>query len=196
MENIESIEYFINEEKDESGVYAISLVSAPAIESTFIALSEHKIDMKLIDDERGILMGVALIPDKKILRKGTPDYNIWFSKDTVRRASEIFMERSHHKDSTLEHEQTISDNVVVETWIKEDEVHDKSVKFGLDAPLGSWIIAMKIGNEDILEKAKQGVLNGFSIEGLFDDEPQKTQGDLSKEEEIMNELNEMINNLK
>ena len=140
-------------------------------------------------------MGAALIPDKKILRKGTPDYNIWFSKDTVRRVSEMFMERSHHKDSTLEHQFEISDNVVVETWVKKSE-QDQSVFYGIEAPIGTWFIAMKIGNEDILNKAKNGVLNGFSIEGLFDDEETKTEGNLSKLEEIMNELNEMINNLK
>ena len=195
MENIESIEYFINEEKDESGVYAISLVSAGAIESDWVMLGAQKIEMKLIDEDRGHLLGAALIPDKKILRKGTPDYNIWFSKDTVRRASEIFMERSHHKDSTLEHEQTIADNVVIETWIKESE-QDKSVFHGIDAPIGTWFVTMKIGSEDILQKARNNEVNAFSIEGLFDDEPQKTQGNLSKEEEIMNELNEMINNLK
>ena len=191
---LESIEYILNEEKDESGVYAISLVSAPAIESTFVNLNEHKVEMKLIDEERGILLGAALIPDKKILRRGAPDYYIWFSKDTVRRTSELFMERSHHQDTTLEHEFTLDGNTIVETWIKESE-QDKSVFHGIDAPIGTWFVAMKIENEEILAKAKRGELNGFSIEGLFDDTEEKTEGDLSIDEQILEEINDIIKTL-
>lgn len=188
---LEVIEYLINESEDANGVYAISLVSEPAIESSFVQLSEHKIEMKLVDEARGVLMGAALIPDKEIMRKGqngNPDYKIWFSKDTIRKTSELYMQNSHHQDSTLEHKIDLNGNTVVETWIKEDEVNDKSVLFGLDAPVGSWIITMKIHDPKILQLAKDGKITGFSIEGMFDDEQ-------SLEAKLLSEITEMINNL-
>ena len=105
MEKI--IELIIDEENEISGIEAISVVENPAIEEDFIALKEHK-DIKLaeVDAEKRILMGPALIPNKKIFRKGANDdndYYIYFSEDTVRKASELFFINSKHKNSTFEH---------------------------------------------------------------------------------------------
>lgn len=194
MENIESIEYFINEEENLDGVYAVSLVSQPAIESEWIMLSKQDVQMKLIDKKKGLLCGAALIPNKEILRKGkngNPDYKIWFSKDTIRKTSELFFKNSHHKDTTLEHQVDLQNNVVVESWIKESATMDKSVLFELDAPVGSWIITMKIHDPKILELAKAGEITGFSIEGLYGDET-----DLSEVQKLINEIDELINNVK
>ena len=103
MEKI--IELIIDEENEISGIEAISVVENPAIEEDFIALKEHK-DIKLaeVDAEQRILMGPALIPNKKIFRKGEEDdYYIYFSEDTVRKASELFFIKSKHQNSTFEH---------------------------------------------------------------------------------------------
>lgn len=180
-------EYII--EDDVLGVYAISLVSAPAIESNFIQLSKE-LNLKVIDDERGVLMGAALIPDLPILRNGDEgEYHIFFSKDTVRKTSELFLKNSFQHETTLEHQHKLNSNLVVESWIKEDETHDKSVKFGIDAPVGSWIVTMKVEDPDILELARQGKIKGFSIEGQFED-----KSELSKDpKELVDEINKLIN---
>jgi len=184
------IEYVIKDE-DESGVYAISLVGEGAIESDFVMLSKNDVQMKLVDESKRLLMGAALIPDKQIFRKGTlgnEDYYIWFSADTIRKTSEKFLSQGYQDQTTLEHREDLKGNVVVESWIKEDEVHDKSVKYGLDAPIGSWIISMKIQDDEVLELAKQGIINGFSIEGMFSDDVEA-----SIVEEIEQLLNQYIN---
>ena len=38
---------------------------------------------------------------------------------------------------------------VVESWIVEDLVHDKSKKYGLDMPIGTWMVSMKVDNDEI-----------------------------------------------
>jgi len=80
------IEMFIDEDNELSGIEAISVVEKPAIEEDFIALKEHKeIKLAEVDNEKRILMGAALIPNKKIFRKGEDDkedYYIYFSEDT------------------------------------------------------------------------------------------------------------------
>ena len=188
---MEVVEYIIDDE-NEAGVYAISLVSQPAIESDFVQLSKE-VELKLVDEERGVLMGAALIPDLPILRTGVDgDYYIFFSKDTIRKTSELFFQNGFQDQSTLEHQVKLKDNVVVESWIKEDEVHDKSVKFGIDAPVGSWIISMKIKDPEVLDLAKKGTINGFSIEGLFKD---KNEGAELSIENFVNDLEELINKL-
>ena len=97
-------ELFIEEDNEFSGVEAISIVEEPAIEEDFVALKAHKIEMAEVDTDKRILMGPALIPDRKIYRRNDEEeYYIFFSKDTVRKASELFLARGNQNNSTLEH---------------------------------------------------------------------------------------------
>ena len=171
MEKI--IELIIDEENEISGIEAISVVENPAIEEDFIALKEHK-DIKLaeVDAEKRILMGPALIPNKKIFRKGEDDdndYYIYFSEDTVRKASELFFIKSKHQNSTFEHSFELSDMSVVESWLIEDPVKDKAAAYGFDLPKGTWMVSMKVLNDDVWRAVKEGEVKGFSIEGYFAD---------------------------
>ena len=152
-----------------SGVNAISLVDKPAIDSNWIALAKQtKFEFKEIDEQKHILMGAALIPNKPIYRsmEGNEFY-ILFSKDTIRLASELFFKNGKQSETTQQHEVTLKGNTVVESWIKEDMEKDKSAIYGLSDPVGTWMISMKIEDKKTYEKAKNGELNGFSIEGLF-----------------------------
>jgi hypothetical protein len=183
MAELERREFTLDEEKGQ-GTYALSLVESPAMQSGFITLSEEKVKLKMIDNKRGVIMGVALIPDRDVLRKGkdgAADYYLYFSKETVRRSSEIFLENNYHQNSTLGHEVKLDGNVVIESWIKEDEVNDKSVMHGLDAPVGSWIVTMKAA-EKYIQMAEDGTLNGFSIEGIYEDED-AADGKVEQEDE-------------
>ena len=169
MEKI--IELIIDEENEISGIEAISIVENPAIEEDFIALKEHK-DIKLaeVDAEQRILMGPALIPNKKIFRKGEEDdYYIYFSEDTVRKASELFFIKSKHQNSTFEHSFELSDMSVVESWLIEDSKNDKASAYGFDLPKGTWMVSMKVLNDDVWKAVKAGEVKGFSIEGYFAD---------------------------
>ena len=185
-------ELIIDELDEIGGVNAISLVSDPAIESDWITLSKQKkVELKFVDEEKRILMGAALIPNKPIYRlneKGE-EYHIFFSEKTIRRAAELFLEKGLQSESTLEHEISLKGNTVVESWIKEDEVHDKSVKYGLDAPVGTWCVSMKINDDSVWQLAKEGIIKGFSIEGYFTDGVVNN----SKEKTIQELYNEIMN---
>ena len=100
------VELIIDEEQELSGIEAISIVDEPAIEENFIALSkQHEIKLAEVDKEKKILMGAALVPNKNIYRRnGEDEYYIFFSEDTVRKASELFLMRGNQNKSTLEHQ--------------------------------------------------------------------------------------------
>ena len=86
------IELIIDEENEFSGIEAISVVENPAIEEDFIALKKVPVLLAEVDSEKRILMGAALVPNKKILRRNDDEeYYIYFSEDTVRKASELFL---------------------------------------------------------------------------------------------------------
>jgi hypothetical protein len=168
---MEVFELFIDEESMESGIQAISIVENPAIEEDFVALSAHKVELAEVDKEKRILMGPALIPDKKIYRRnGEDEYYIFFSEDTVRKASELFLSRGNQNNSTLEHEYSLKGMSVVESWIVEDEQKDKSALYNLGMPKGTWMVSVKVNNEEVWQEfVKTGRVRGFSIEGYFSD---------------------------
>ena len=179
------VELLIDEEQLLSGIEAISIVDEPAIEENFIALSkQHEIKLAEVSKEKKILMGAALVPNKNIYRKnGEDEYYIFFSEDTVRQASQLFLMRGNQNKSTLEHQAELHGLSVVESWIIEDEVHDKSRKYGMDLPIGTWMVSMKVNNDEVWnDYVKTGLVKGFSIEGYFTDKIA-----MSRIEEIHNE---------
>lgn len=166
---MELIEMFVDELEEDQGIEAVSLVSEPAIESTWVALKKH-IKLAEIDKERQILMGALLVPNKPIYRKQDgKEYYIFFRKETIRKIGEIYMKRGKQNNTTEEHELKLDGNTIVEIWIKEDLKMDKSAIYGLDDPVGSLMISMKVSDKDKFQELKANK-NGFSLEGFFTDQ--------------------------
>ena len=168
---MEVYELFIQEDSEFSGVDAISIVEEPAIEEDFITLAAHKQELAKIDDEKRILMGAALVPNRKIYRRDEDkEYYIFFSETTVRKASELFLARGKQNNSTLEHQYKLKGLSVVESWIVEDEKQDKTRLYNLEVPKGTWMVSVKVNNDEVWEEyVKSGKVKGFSIEGFFQD---------------------------
>ena len=191
------VELLIDEEAALSGIEAISIVDKPAIDEKFIALSEEKkIQLAEVDKEKKILMGAALVPNRNIFREDENDgYYIYFSEDTVRKASELFLVRGNQNQSTLEHQADLHGLSVVESWIIEDEIHDKSRKYGMDLPVGTWMVSMKVNNDDVWDNyVKTGLVSGFSIEGYFTDSVDLSSDVISEDDatEILVKVKEFI----
>jgi hypothetical protein len=190
------IELIIDEQDEQSGIDAVSVVHSPAIEENFIALNKHEIELKEVDAEKKILMGAALIPNKQIYRKNNKneEYYIYFSEDTVRKASELFLINSNQNNATYEHERKINGLSVVESWIIEDEKKDKSNLYGFSLPKGTWMISMKVNNPEIWKDVKEGKVKGFSIEGYFADKYEMSLQDTEEQEatEVIAELKKLL----
>lgn len=183
------IELLIDELNDKPGVFAISLVDEPAIESNFVALNSHKVQMRVVDEEKRMVIGLALIPEKEIFRKDAEgrEYNIMFSKETVRKASELYLSRHRANNTTYAHNKQVEGVSLSETWIVEDKQKDKTALYNIDAPVGSWAISMKVENEDVWQSVKEGKVLGFSIEGIFDEKP------VDKYKEMWDAIENIIN---
>ena len=197
------IELVIDEQSEEfSGIEAISVVESPAIEEDFIALkNEDKIRLAEVSKEKRLLMGAALIPDKPIYRKsGDHEFYIYFSKDTVAKASQMFLKSGNQGQATMEHATKKLDGMtVVESWIVESDLYDKSKKYGLDMPIGTWMVSMKVDNDEIWNNyVKKNKIKGFSIEGYFADRlsnrPKDKRKDTYSEDDKL--LNDIIDVLK
>lgn len=167
MKKLEDIELKI-ENENEDGVFAISLVDRPATQEHFIALSEHKIELKVVDEDKRILVGLALVPNKKIYRNvNGKEFNVFFSEQTIEKTNELFMRNLNLNSITSQHETKVSGVSVIESWIVEDEKNDKSNLYNLNAVKGSWAVKMKVYNDEEWNKVKLGEYKGFSIEGIY-----------------------------
>ena len=191
------IELILDEDEMDAGIEAISIVESPAIESDFVALKDQEIKLAEVDSEKRILMGALLIPNKPIYRNGEEgDYYIYFSKDTIVRASQLFLQNGNQSNSTLEHNKALNGLTLVESWIVEDEVQDKSRKYGLNVPVGTWMGAVKVNNSKIWEQyVKTKKVKGFSIEGYFADKMEQTKK-VDKEDMEENISEEIINQIR
>jgi hypothetical protein len=174
------IELIIDEEQ-ENGIDAISIVEHPAIEENFIALNKKKeYKFQEVDKEKRILMGALLVPNKAIYRKDEKeDYYIYFTKKTIRKASELFLQKGNQHNSTFEHLYKIDGLTLVESWIVEDKEKDKSALYDLDVPVGTWMGSVKVENDEVWQDyVKTGVVKGFSIEGFFAEKEQEEQKEI------------------
>ena len=191
MEELETIELFIDSEGD-GGINAISFVEFPAIEENFIALNEHKVEMKTIDEDKRLVVGLALVPNKLIYRRNRGfEYNITFSEQTVRKASEKYLKSLKLHNTTVAHETEVDGVFLTESWIVEDPLLDKTALYGLNAPKGAWAVSMRVENDDLWNRIKKGDYLGFSIEGMFS-ESEFDEEDLA----LIEKMNDLINEYK
>lgn len=191
------IEYFIDDDKEESGLNAISLVENPAIELDWVALNKiENVQLKVVNEEKRLVLGAILVPNKPILRlsEDNEEYYIYFSKETLVKALNKYMKRGLQGETTLEHKTKLNGQEVylTEVWIKEDLEKDKSAIYNDQAPVGSIMGSMKIEDDSLWEQVKQGSIKGFSIEGMFTDQVKASAVEQTPEEVEFNELLEII----
>lgn len=186
------VELILDDDQMAEGISAISIVESPAIESNFIALKNHAVQFATVDTDKRILMGPALIPNKPIYRnQDGEEFYVYFSKATIEKASQLYLKNGNQSKATLEHEISINGLTLVESWLKIDEQHDKSAAYGLNDPVGTWYVAMKVDNAEIWDEyVKTGKVKGFSIEGFFADKSTVMNRHESKLEQLKNLLNE------
>ena len=170
-------ELIIQDNEDE--VFAVSFVDKPAIERDFVFFGKE-IQFQAIDDERRLVAGPLLIPNKKILRldgEGKP-YYVFFKPDTIEAIARKFMANKYNDNVTVMHDKSVKDVYLTESWLVGLSSKDKSNMYGFTLPQGTWFGVYKVENNDVWNKVKEGQFRGFSIEGLF--EHKKSDMKLSK----------------
>ena len=197
MKETKIVELVIADDSQELAIDAISLVTSPAIEQDFVFFGKEKNNLTFakVDEEKRMLVSPALIPNKQIFRhdpQTSSDYFVYFSKATVRKASELYLKHNNHHKATYQHQDRISGILTVESWIIEDSKLDKSTLYGFSLPVGTWMVKLKIDNDEIWSKIKDGELKGLSIEGYFTDRMEAMSEKQPTDKEILEALNEII----
>jgi hypothetical protein len=170
MKNFFKVIELLLSEEEQAYLDSVSIVDNPAIERNFIAFSKDVPAKLYFNDEKMIVLGPAMVPNKRIPR--TDDngelYFVYFSPETIRVAADLFLKKNKASKNNINHRPVYSDKLhVMESWIKESN-NDKSTDYGYkDLPVGTWFVSMKVDDMDTWKKIKAGELNGFSVEGAF-----------------------------
>jgi len=164
-------------------VFAVSFVESPAIERDFVFFGKE-VHFQAVDDEKRLVAGPLLIPNKKILRFDGlgNEYFVYFSEDTVEKLARKFLMKKYNDSVTVEHEQKVKGVNLVESWVIEQSLKDKSNIYGYTLPKKTWFGIYKVENEDVWKKVKDGTFKGFSVEALV--EHRKSDLKLSLEKTI------------
>lgn len=150
-------------------VFAISMVDNPAIEAYGTYFNRDEVHFAETNEE-GLFIAPILIPNKNILRvdgSGMP-YEVYFSPETIKRLSQMYLEKKYQDSVTLEHDMKVDGVTLVESWLVESVTKDKSSLYNLKAPVGSWVGTFKIDNPEMKEKFRNGEVRAVSIEGIFE----------------------------
>lgn len=180
-------------EGETQGIYALSVVENPAMEDLWVALSEQpqQIEFAKVDEDKRLLLGAALIPNKKIYRNiDGNEFYITFSEATIEKLAHEFFKNQANNNSSLEHEVKLEGMSVVEGWIVEDPDNDKSNAYGKKYEKGTWVTMMKVDNDEMWEKVKSEEIKGFSIDAVLG----LTKLNLKSEIEMTNEVKDSIVN--
>jgi hypothetical protein len=201
--NLKSLVFELVFDETKGGVSAISLVSSPAILTNFIKFNEDIPTVKLIlaDEDKRIVLGPVIIPNIKIFRSGKSlgldqDAYCYFRENTIRALAEDYLMKAKNNNVTIQHEEKTFSVKMLESWIVEDTVKDKSSLYGFELPKGSWVASFKIEDDTLWKAIKNNELAGFSIEAALGLLP-KGEISLSAENEdarivIDDELSELI----
>lgn len=150
----------------------IGLVDRPAIERNFQAFNKNAEKAKFIlNEEKRIVQGPAMVADMPLYRSDNQlgEYYVIFNKTAIRCIVEKFSAKGYMQNFNLFHNERVqvSDVTIFNSFISDSELGISPLKGFEDIADGSWFISAKINNDDVWQKVKDGIIKGFSVEGLF-----------------------------
>lgn len=191
-------ELVIDENKEsELEVNYVALVDKPAIEKDFLKFNEQQrleIKFAAVDEERFIISGPAMLADMPIYRKdedGT-EYMVVFKAPTIYKIAQKFFDKNFNQNFNIMHDAEMQvDGVgVFESFIVDSTRGIQPMKGFEDAKDGSWFISAKVDNPTVWQAIKDGLIKGFSVEGMFGFKKEE-----SKEEQMLSEIKKILNEI-
>lgn len=159
-------------------------------------LENMKMVFSVVDEEKKIIVGAAMVPNKMIHRYDSLGnlYYVFFSKESIKKMADKFLKERRTDETSIEHNglKLGSDKVyITESWVSEDPIYDKSNKYGFELPVGTWYVMMKVKDDQVWKMIKDKALTGYSVEGLFAE-----KSFFSKEDKQINQIKKLLKSIK
>lgn len=177
----------------ELGLDSVSLVESPAIEFNFLKFSsDKKLRFKVAHEDKMIVSGPALVPDKLIYQNDAKIGDFWivFTEQTIKDVVLKFFKEKQMNTINHEHTKAFIKGTMIESWFSKQEG-----ELGFDVPVGTWFCSYQIEDKSYWDsEIKTGKVNGFSIEGMFKLTKKPILLSQTSDEEVqLNEITRMIN---
>lgn len=192
--NLPIYEAYIDTGDTQTGMFVISLVHEPAIESDFLSFSKDKVQMKykIVNEEQQKVFGAVAIADKPIYRidESGFEYYIVFNKETISKMAEKYFKMGLQNNVDTDHNFKLEDGVTLtQMFIKDSEKGINPTGFE-DVTDGSLFAEYHIENYEVWKDIKEGKYKGFSLAGDFfiNEKP-------NEEEQLYNEILDMIDKI-
>jgi hypothetical protein len=158
-------------------------------------LEKEKMTFAVADEDKQILVGAAMVPNKMIHRYDDLGnmYYVYFSKASIRKMADRFLKQKRTDETSIEHNgiKLGADKVyITESWVSEDPIKDKSNMYGFELPAGTWFVQMRVEDKKIWKLVKDNMLTGFSVEGLFGN-----KSVFSKEDKQINQIKQILKSI-
>jgi hypothetical protein len=155
-----------------------------------------EMSFSVFNSDQRLVVGPAMIPDKMIIRRNEITgeiYYVYFTAETIKQLQQKFMKDKLLDATNIEHRRKyLRDVDVVESWIVEDPEKDKQRVFNMDYPKGTWMIIMKVNDDDAWKQVKDGKLKGFSVQGYFLEKAKFA----SQEKEVLEKIKSILNEVR
>jgi hypothetical protein len=183
----------INPDKPDHGLEFVSLVAEPAIMEMGLAFAAAESKLKFAEDrDKQIIIGPAMIPDLPLYRnQDGQKFYVVFTKEVIEQLHEKFAKEPRAYKVNVDHDKVVKSAYIKSAWIIEDEVHDKSRKYGLDMPVGTLMMEVKIEDPEFwMNEVREAGKMGFSVEGMF--ELQLVNNNNKNKKEMKNKFNAKV----
>ena len=180
----------------DTGMFKISLVDDPAVQSNFQAFSNKKPQMYAVEDEaKRLVLGVVMRADFPIYRRDDSfgEYYIIYSADTIRTMAEKYLVEGRQNDVNLMHQEgsDVEGVDMVQYFIKDSDKGVAPAGFE-DIADGSLFAEFHVVNDEVWDAIVAGTYKGFSLEGVFDLVPER---DADKVQDIVDTLNGLFSRI-
>lgn len=182
------------------GIYTVSLVDSPAVQSDFMCFNEQKIlNFKVENEEKRLIMGVVMRADYPIYRisPNGEEYYIKFSKETIEKLAEKMLFDNTNNNINLNHNPNdyVEDVYLREIFIKDIQkgINPKGFESIED---GSLFAIYKVHSDEVWERVKKGEFKGFSIEVLVHSQEVEMEDDAQLLADILDLMKKIENKRK
>lgn len=172
-------------EAEECGIYRISLVDFPAVESNFVAYGKQGEMLKysVLSEEKRLVRGVVMRADFPIYRRDEQfgEYYIVHSPEMIRKTAQKFLKEHRTNEVNVMHEALteVKGVEMVQMFIKDTEAGVNPIGFE-DVENGSLFAEYHVSNDDVWSAIKAGTFKGFSLEGIFTFQPKEVAQEVTQ----------------
>lgn len=186
----------INEdEQSQTEVNFIALVDRPAIQLNWQSFKEAPAKFA-VDQEKQIISGPLMVADMPIYRKDEEfgEYYAVFNAPTIEKIAIKYYQKGFQSNVNLMHDgdMIVEGATMFESWIVNRELGKMPMKGYEDVSDGSWFGSFKVTNDKVWGMVKDGLIKGFSVEGLFQYKPKKQE---MSEEQILAKIQDLLSQI-